>query len=253
MADYSFLYSKEVTEQTLRELVAFIEWYNKLGHEPLIVGGWAAWAYHQGPGSKDIDVVFPGKAAMQQTLLQYFQVNGFKTRKTSLFDYEFYKTRKTNESREVEVIIDAVASDRRVVVDGTPIVIPWGLAEKFKRKHDFGNNVQAWIVSPELLLVYKIGALLGRGSQLRTSPEENRERIESKLWKDAQDVAGLLEKTAPDRKKLGSLLKQCNLMESNWLEKAWETAARYLDEPQKRATGKKWVELFQLDLPKQEI
>ena len=118
-------YRSEVTDETLKELIGFVHWYNKvLGHEPLIVGGWAAWAYHHDLGSKDIDVVFPGAATKQTTLLDYFNSHGYKTRKDSLFDYEFFKERKTSSGQMVEVLVDAVSSDRRVIVSGTSMRIP---------------------------------------------------------------------------------------------------------------------------------
>jgi len=235
------LYTSEVTDQTLKELVEFISWYNKLGHEPLIVGGWAAYAYHGGLGSKDIDVVFPGGGAMQQTLLQYFKVNGYDERKTSFFDYEFYKTRKTSNGREVEMIIDAVSSDRKVVVNGTALTIPWGLAEKYKRKHYFAQNVHAWIAEPELMVIYKIGALIGRAANLSIATERERLRIEGKLWKDAKDLLGLFEKTPLASNKIAELLYKCGLSDE-FLVQAKQNAEDYLSEKEKSAFQEKWKE-----------
>ncbi len=90
-------YAREITDETFKELVDFVQWYNRVvGHEPLIVGGWAAWAYHHGLGSKDIDVVFPGAATKHATLFDYFKSHGFKQRRVDFFDCEFYKERATS-------------------------------------------------------------------------------------------------------------------------------------------------------------
>lgn len=243
--NYSGVYSQDITGQSLKELVEFIKWYNKhIGHEPLIIGGWAAWAYHQGMGSKDVDVIFPGNTSMHRTLEQYFSASGYKMRKTSFVSYEFYKTRRAADGREVEVIIDAMASDRFAVINGTKLTIPWAMAEKHKRRHEFGKGADAWIATPEMLITYKVGALLGRDYNLFTSQPENREHIESKLWKDAQDVLGVLEKTEVDRKKLSELLSQ-NKLGKKWVAKAREIAERYLDGRQMEAFREKWAEFIE--------
>ncbi len=246
MPDHSMLYSKEVTDQTLKELVEFITWYNKhVGHDPLIVGGWAAWAYHHGLGSKDIDVVFPAAPAMHVTLNQYFIANGYRERKTAFFSYEFYKTRKTSGGREVEVIVDAVASDRRVIVGGTPITIPWGLAEKHKQRHEFGKDAQAWIIAPELLLIYKIGALIGRDHNLGLARAFNFGRIQGKLWKDAQDILGLTQNAEFNEEKLGSLLEESGLNDEKLLRQAKSIALSYLEGKQATEFNAKWAEILE--------
>ena len=237
-------YRSVVTAETLKEMVDFIQWYNRvLGHEPLIVGGWAAWAYHQDLGSKDIDVVFPGAAAKQATLLDYFHSHGFKTRKDSLFDYEFYKERKTSDGRLIEVLVDAVSSERRVIVSGTKITIPWGLAEKHKRKFRFAKDAEAYIVAPELLLVYKIGALVGRDHNLRVSATDARAKhYRSKLWKDAHDVLGMFQNCRFDGNLLFSLVSDCGLGGS--LDDAKRIAIRYLSEAELLVFEKIWSGLF---------
>ena len=234
MEDHSELYSTEITEETHKELVDFIKWYNKsIGHEPLIVGGWAAWAYHKGLGSKDIDVVFPSGPSMHQTLLQYFKANNYETRETSFFTYEFYKKRKTKKIGEVDVIVDAVASDRNVTVDGTKIIIPWRLSEKYKRRFKFAEDTDAYIIEPELLFVYKVGALIGRDAKLKTAVEAERVHYESKLWKDARDVLGLLEKVNLDYAKIFYILHETGIPLGNeYLNSGVNVAFRYFEPPE---------------------
>ncbi len=220
-------YATEITEETKKELAEFVRWFNRVfGHEPLIVGGWAAWAYHQGVGSKDIDVVFPSAPAMHANLLDYFKAHGFKTRPVDEFDCEFHKVRKTRYGREVDILIDAVYSGRNVQVTGTSLVIPWALAEKFKRPYSFGANAKAYIIEPELLFAYKVGALIGRDNRLATATEKEKTHYESKLWKDAQDLLGLFHKIKPRPAMLRRILRACKL-DGDWLQKAFSIAARY--------------------------
>ena len=237
-------YAEEITEETRKELVEFIQWYNHvLGHEPLIVGGWAAWAYHHGLGSKDIDVVFPGAAAKQVTLSAYFKSNGYvENRDVDFFDYEFTKARKTADERSVDIIVDAVSMDRNVQVSGTKLIIPWKWAEKHKRKHAFGKKADAYIVDPELLLVYKIGALIGRNHYLRTADIRRQSHYQSKLWKDARDVLGLFENCAFDKTLLASLLKESKL--KPLVTDAKNIASRYFSPERKDEFESKWDSVF---------
>lgn len=237
-------YAPEITEETRKELVEFIQWYNHVfGHEPLIVGGWAAWAYHHGLGSKDIDVVFPGAATKQVTLSAYFKSNGFvENRDVDFFDFEFSKTRKALDGRSVDIVVDAVSMDRNVQVSGTNLVLPWKWAEKHKQRHAFGKKADAYIVKPELLLVYKIGALIGRNHYLRTADIRRQSHYQSKLWKDARDVLGLLENSPFDKTLLASLLKESKL--KPLVRDAKNIASRYFSAQRKDEFGFGWDSAF---------
>ncbi len=237
-------YRLDVTEETHKELVEFIQWYNEVqGHVPLIVGGWAAWAYHRGLGSKDIDVIFPGSAAKHVTLSQYFKSNGYaEHREIDSFDFEFTKTRVTSDGRKVNVIVDAASMDRNVQVSGTDLIIPWSLAEKYKRRFSFGKNADAYIVDPELLLVYKVGALVGRDFKRKTAVGFRRAHYESKLWKDARDVLGVFENCELDEKLLGSLLESCGL--DVLLGDALEIAGSHFDPDGRETFEKRWAGVF---------
>ncbi len=106
------LYSPSITDPSLKELEELAKWYNdKLGNYPVIVGGWAAYIYSKGLGSKDIDIVFPDAASMHQTLSAYFLSHGYGERHRGHFgfDKEIVKTVKSG-GREVDIIIDAVSS-----------------------------------------------------------------------------------------------------------------------------------------------
>lgn len=71
-------HEKRVTEPARQEFIIFTKWLNEhVGHEPVIIGGWAAHAYVHGAGSKDIDIVFPGNEAKHNLLLAYFHTHGY--------------------------------------------------------------------------------------------------------------------------------------------------------------------------------
>jgi len=219
-----------------------IKWYNRVvGHEPLIVGGWAAWAYHKGLGSKDIDLVFPGEATMQQTLFDYFKSHGYQERKVDFFDYEFYKHRKTKNG-EIDILVDGVSLNRSAQVTGTKITIPWKLAEKHKQKYSFGKDADAYIVTPEMLLVYKVGALVGRDSKLAVATGHVQSHYQAKLWKDVQDILGLFSSTQIDKSTLLEIIGECGL-DDEFLKRALLISERYLEnKEEKHAFQEKWKE-----------
>ena len=182
------LYLGTVTDSSLNELEEFAKWYNeKLGNYPVIVGGWAVYFYTHGLGSKDIDVVFLGSKTKHMTLFDYFRSHGYIERSRSFFDKEFVKLVKTN-SRDVEIIVDAVSSNRIIIFDGKKARLPWNWAVKNSIQHKVGNSV-IYLPTPELLFVYKLGAILGRNDLLRTGFDVSYYR--SKLWKDVYDVVSL--------------------------------------------------------------
>jgi len=199
------LYSKNITDPSLSELNEFARWYNeKLGNYPVIVGGWAVYCYTKGLGSKDIDVVFLGDAAKHKTLFDYFRAHGYIERRRSFFDKEFVKL-----NNGVEIIIDAVSSNRTIIFEGRKARLPWSWAIKHSSLYDLGSS-KIYIPTLELLLAYKFGAILGRNIQLRTGLEF--EYYRSKLWKDVQDVVSL-SGLRIDQKRLSSFLARSGLDE----------------------------------------
>jgi len=178
------LYSNTITDPSLNELNEFARWYNeKLGNYPVIVGGWAAYCYTKGLGSKDIDVVFLGDAVKHKTLFDYFRAHGYAERRRSLFDKEFVKM-----NNDVEIIIDAVSSNRTIIFEGRKVRLPWSWAVRHSSLYDLGDS-KIYVPTLELLLTYKFGAILGRNIQLKTGLEFDYYR--SKLWKDVYDVVSL--------------------------------------------------------------
>lgn len=182
------LYSSAITDPSLKELREFSRWYNeKIGNYPIIVGGWAVYCYTKGLGSKDIDVVFLGDAAKHKTLFNYFSAHGYNERRRTFFDKEFVKIVKSR-GTEIDIIIDAVSSNRTIIFEGRKARLPWSWAVKHSVMYELGNS-KIYIPPIELLLTYKFGAILGRSIQLKTGLEFDYYR--SKIWKDVYDVISL--------------------------------------------------------------
>jgi len=80
-------YGRELTDASFAELKEFLKWMNeKKGVYPIVIGGWAVYAYKQALGSKDIDVVMPTERDANYMLLEeYFPARGYTVKKTSIF------------------------------------------------------------------------------------------------------------------------------------------------------------------------
>lgn len=201
------LYSNLITDPSLKELKEFSKWYNeKIGNYPVIVGGWAVYCYTKGLGSKDIDVVFLGDKAKHSTLYNYFLTHRYQERSRSLFDKEFVKIVK-NKDVEVEIIIDAVSSNRFIIFEGKKARIPWSWATKYNVQYKLNESI-IHIPTIELLLTYKLGAILGRNTFLKTGIDFN--YYKSKIWKDVYDVLSL-SKMKFDENKLSKFMKESKL------------------------------------------
>lgn len=205
------LYDKEITDASLKELENFAKWMNeKVGHTPVIVGGWAAYAYVGGFGSKDIDVIFPSEATKAKVLADYFHREGYVERKRDFFQSEFYKEADVK-GKKIEIIIDAASGRRVIEVTGTNARIPWAWAEKHSVKHKLGD-AEIYIPEIELLITYKMGAAVGRSNALRSAVGEEAVYMRSKVWKDVYDILSLFQKNT-DLGKLTRFLKQSKLNE----------------------------------------
>ena len=201
------IYSEEITDPSLNELKEFASWYNeKLGNYPIIVGGWAVYFYTKGLGSKDIDVVFLDARAKDATLAAYFHSHGYIEKKRDFFDREYVKNVQVGD-REIEIIIDAVSSKRTIIFEGKDARIPWSWAVKHNTEYRVGN-ASIYLPEIELLMMYKLGAILGRNIYLRTGLDFD--YYSSKLWKDVIDVA-LLSKLKIDKKEFGKFMTESGL------------------------------------------
>jgi len=76
-AGYESLYDEEITDFSYEELKRLSFWSRIKGPEFFLIGGWAAWHYHRGAGSRDIDIIFSDKTIMECFLPIYYRENGY--------------------------------------------------------------------------------------------------------------------------------------------------------------------------------
>jgi len=205
------LYYPEVLNASQKELINFIKWCNKVyGYHPIIIGGWAVWAYTKYSKSIDIDVIFPTTQAIHSLLIPYYKANNFKS--TGIITKEYFKEIKTKKGTE-RIYIDAASYSNKNILKEKRIEVPWNLLEKNSKEYRF-NGTTARIPAPELLLIYKVKALRDRKLELKTPEATRAERsfLESKIKKDEDDIRELL-KTRQDENKLKQLLKETKFTE----------------------------------------
>jgi len=181
-------YRKELTDYSFKELVKFAGWMNDFfSHYPNIVGGWAVWCYVKGLGSRDIDVVFLNNYTKEKALNHFFFHNNYE--EVGLIEKTYVKRVKTKRGIE-EITVDAYTAKDKRTIDDLKITLPWNWALKHNRKFELRRGVYIYIPTPELLLTYKLGAVLGRLEALKTLRETAYTR--AKIWKDLEDIKSLV-------------------------------------------------------------
>ncbi|MDI6902189.1 MAG: hypothetical protein QMC77_00410 [Methanocellales archaeon] len=186
-------YDDEILTESYKELVRFVRWINKqYGYHPIIIGGWAVFSYVPGLGSRDIDIIFPSRESTHRVLLPYYRAAGYKS--SGVFTKEFYKEVKT--SRGIErIYLDACSLvDKNILHENADVEIPWELGMKHSKEWKI-QDVVARVPLLEVLLLYKVKALADRRYDLRRGAEFSplqRAYINSKIWKDEQDIKVLM-------------------------------------------------------------
>jgi len=188
-------YYDELLDLAQEELFSFSNWMNEqYGYYPVIVGGWATFLHCHHIRSRGIDVVFPSREIRNRVLESYFKARNFILKGT--FTKYFVKEGKTRKGTE-EIIINACAAqDRRPFELDKNVRIAWGVAlrSEYTILQTLENGSQIYIPIKELLLVFKSAALLGREYELkRTAAGELIEYYTHKMWKDAHDIAALID------------------------------------------------------------
>ncbi len=213
---YAGDYRPEVTDLSREELRDFLEWCVKLlGHEPTIIGGWAVYAHVPNHlGSRDIDVVFATNRSIDEVMNQYYAYNGFKTEGD--LEKTFYKEVTANGKTE-KMIYDATSYERRNrLKEKDALEIPWNLIESHKERKDLAG-LSLWTPSLALLLLYKVKAYRDRSYELLHKglliTPGDRDRLNSKIWKDAEDIKALDGLGKTDKKELNRLLRQTGFEE----------------------------------------
>jgi hypothetical protein len=184
-------YRSEITQESYKELKCLAFWAKGMGPEFYVIGGWAAWKYHSGLGSRDIDVVFADRRVLDEFLSIYYKNNGYEAYGGPFTNR--YRKKIVDKESEVFVEIDAAS-----ILEGPPFKedrkrnIPYRLLEKHSVLWDLGA-ASVRLPVPELLILQKTKAIRDRGWELdhtAVSPIDSA-RLRSKIRKDAYDIRGI--------------------------------------------------------------
>ncbi len=215
-------YDASVTEPSRRELVEIARWLQETGQTTYLVGGWAVYfhtqsrerpsarlpfpvdarvrigdpAGFQALGSKDIDLVFENKKAREAFEQNYCRPNGYLPPKR-LLERDLW--RKPVGKTEILLDFDLLANTwpvRRANVG-------WAGLTRHHAKVELSPGVSVLVPQKELLLLYKCVALVERSDQ-RGRPNVDLTYLDSKIWKDANDILALHD-TGVNEKVLGDL------------------------------------------------
>jgi hypothetical protein len=189
------MYEKDLLERAHDEFVNFIMWMNeKIGHYPMIIGGWAVYSYNPYYGSKDIDVVFMGRGIFQRVINLYMAANGYTLKARGLFETVFEKDIKTKTGIS-SINIDACSKeDKNIFKEDTSKELPWNLAFKNAKTIELRKDTFYFVPKPSLLFLYKLKAMRDRTYDLREAGSlEQRRYLEGKIFKDKADAIALLD------------------------------------------------------------
>jgi len=189
------MYEKDLLEKAHDEFVNFITWMNKkIGHYPMIIGGWAVYTYNPYYGSKDIDVVFKGRGIFQRVVNLYMAANGYTLKAKGVFENIFEKDVKT-ETGMSSINIDACSNeDKNIFKEDPDKELPWDIAFRSSNTIELKNDIFYFVPKPSLLLLYKLKAMRDRIYDLREAQSlEQRRYLEGKTFKDKADSIALLD------------------------------------------------------------
>jgi hypothetical protein len=185
-------YAPEVTQESYREIERLALWARARGPQFYLIGGWAAWRYHRGLGSRDIDVIFPNQSILEAFLTEYYLNNGYQ-RTGGILTGSYQKPVKTA-TGWTYIEIDAAQLDRGAPFHEDPALdLPYRLLEKHHQTWRVGNQ-EVRMPTPELLLLQKVKAHRDRSWDLEHSAIDPGRAafLRSKVAKDAYDIRGIV-------------------------------------------------------------
>lgn len=184
-------YDEEITSHSYKELETLALWAKHKGPIFYLIGGWAAWRYHRGLGSRDIDVIFPDTQILDSFLQQHYKANGFENHGGLLS--KRYRKRVDLEDRTFLIQIDAAGLDHGPPFKEDPNrTIPYTELEEHSVEWTLGTGTTR-IPTPELLILQKTKAWRDRRWDLEheaTNPVDI-QYLRGKIWKDAYDIRSL--------------------------------------------------------------
>jgi len=204
----SNFYEDEITDASFKELKRFIEWMNRRGTYPTVIGGWAVYAYEGGIGSRDIDVVMPDLSSINYILEDdYFVYNHYQTVKQGFVPVYYRKIVETTNG-PADIHFDVFNGEqKREDSENLGIILDWSWTLQFQTQINI-EDLQIYVPKRELLIILKIIAALGRTEDLKIKRDF---RLDSKIWKDYRDVAVLTIGKKLDKEFLNEYLEKTNV------------------------------------------
>jgi len=220
-------YRPEITEPSRHELTSIARWLQQNSFTAYLVGGWAVYFHTKSSerppgiiekakfeksrmedpfgfkvlGSKDIDLVFNNKAEKEEFEKNYCRNNGFVRR--GLFPPKEW----VKNAGGTDIILDFDLLARKwPVLDS---IVEWRHLAGHSQEIWLGEGAEILVPSKELLLLYKCVALVERTAN-RHKQGQDLAHLDSKIWKDANDVLALYD-TRINADKLGLLSKETKL------------------------------------------
>jgi len=226
-------YDKVITDLSKIELLSLARWFTDpkfVKYKPFLVGGWAVYFHtrsgkrslatygsavygeskHGDPqgfeplGSKDIDLLFPNSESKNSFEYYYCKDNGFTKEG---FGAEKHWVKHKTGSGDKGIILDLLLLSEKWSVRGIPI--SWDSINTHNIIVDLGDGLGLTCPEKELLLLYKCVALVQRTDK-RQLPNQDLNYLDSKIWKDANDILALHD-TEIDNKKLALVAKETGL------------------------------------------
>ncbi|MDA4131739.1 MAG: hypothetical protein OK454_01250 [Thaumarchaeota archaeon] len=187
-------YSEEVTQASYREIERLALWARGRGPRFCLIGGWAAWHYHGGLGSRDIDVVFPNRQILEKFLTDYYQQHGF-VREGGLVESAYRKPIRVGD-HTIYIEIDAAQIDQWPPFKEDPkLILPYTMLEEHHAVWKIGKE-EVLVPTPELLLLEKVKAYRDRSWELehRLLSPTQAQFLRGKVRKDRYDIEGVSRK-----------------------------------------------------------
>ncbi|MBU0662284.1 MAG: hypothetical protein ABH854_05905 [Candidatus Diapherotrites archaeon] len=131
-------YCEEITKKSFRELRGIAKWLNIHGHSPIVIGGWAAYYYSKGLGSRDIDLVLPEGAL--PVLKEYCRSHDYEINTAPRTRILFSK-KIGGESIDLDVF---TFSHRNRLAKNPRIEIPWNLAKNNSKEWKLGGRLPGY-------------------------------------------------------------------------------------------------------------
>ncbi len=193
----SDFYDKESTTASYEELKKLLKFLEKLGApHPTITGGWAVYAYEDGLGSRDIDIVMVTEEdAIQHLYNNFFPGHNYQIRKIGLFPDHWEKIVQTEDGPR-DIIVDVFYGNKNWKDEvNLGLKFSWGWTLKHQEKRDI-NDLEIFVPRRELLLITKMMAAVARSKENDIAPHY---RLPPKISKDYKDVARLTIRGQIDR------------------------------------------------------